>query len=236
VGSRETTDPRPIAPQEARAIARAVALCELTFGLSHALNNAFTAIVGEASYLQGEPKEGSQVDEACSVILEQVERCAQMTRALLVRRPPLRSARAECDLVRVVRDTEGLLRDALSRRIVLRLETPEEPLVLPIDPADAETLLFLLVQRAARAGTGPLRIVVRAEPGDAPDEARLDVFARPESVGPDGGWRAPKDDACEGPAESVIRSLTSALGVRCCEREAPGEVGTCVRLPRVVEA
>ena len=43
-----------LSPEGVRALARMAAVSELAFGLSHALNNALTAIVGEASFLHGE--------------------------------------------------------------------------------------------------------------------------------------------------------------------------------------
>jgi len=232
--SEPAQDPT-FAPERARIVARMVALCELTFGISHGLNNALTAIVGEASFLQGESKDPAEIDVACGVILEQVDRCARMTRGILLRRPVASPARGECDLVRVIRDAEGLLRDALSRRVEIVVETPEEPLLLPLDPFDVETLLLLLVQRAARAGAGAVNLAVRARPGDAPEEAWLEVSVRPARVSPDGGWRSDARSPSADLADALILPLVGLLGARCEESDAPRELAARVRLRRLPE-
>lgn len=232
-------DPAPpelLTPEGVRGVARTLALAELAFGLSHALNNALTAIVGEASFLQGEHKEPDEIDDACDVILEQVDRCARMTRGILLRRASALAGRSECDLVRVVRDAESLLRDALSRRVELSVETPEEPLMLPLDPVDAETLLLLLVQRAARAGAGAVRLAVRARPGDASDEAWLEVAVAPERVAADGSWRSESRGRNAHLGDTFVCALVDLLGARCEETVAPRELVSRVRLRRIVES
>lgn len=218
-----------------RAVARLVALAELAFGLAHALNNALTAIVGETSFLHGDPKEPGEIDAACQVILEQVERCGRMTRGVLMRRPAPGLARGECDLVRMLRDVEPLLRDALSRRIELSVETPEEPLLVPVDPVDLETLLLLLAQRAARAGAGAVHVSLRASVGDVPDEACLELEVIPARVAADGSWREPAPGPEPSPADTLLAALMPLLGARAEEREAPRKLVTRIRLARIAE-
>ena len=206
------------------AEARMAVLAELAFGVAHTLNNALTAIGGEASFLQSESKD-PQVGEGCGLILEQVERCARLTHALLRRRAPPAAALRECELGRVLRDVESLLRDALPRRLELAVETCDEPVLLALPADEAETLVLLLVQLAAfrLRGAGSLSLVVpRPEAGP---HALLELRARgAQALGP-----APDLH------ERLLQDLLAAVGgsVRPVPGEGDGEASTRVRLPRL---
>ena len=148
------------------AEARMAVLSELALGVAHTLNNALTSIGGEASFLQSETKD-PEVEQACGLILEQVERCARLTHALLRRRSPPPAA-CECELGRVLRDVQALLRDSLPRRLELSIEACDEPILLALPADEAETIVLLLVQHAALrlAGAGALRLrLPEAGPG-----------------------------------------------------------------------
>jgi hypothetical protein len=206
------------------AEARMAVLSELAFGVAHTLNNALTAIGGEASFLQSESKD-PQVGEGCGLILEQVERCARLTHALLRRRAPAAAAVRECELGRVLRDVEALLREALPRRLELAVETSDEPVLLALPADEAETLVLLLVQLAAfrLRGAGALSLgMPRAAGGE---HALLELRAR----------AAPA--AQPGPApelqERLLHDLLAAVGGSVRLVRAEGEDCACVRLPRL---
>jgi signal transduction histidine kinase len=164
--------------------ARMAVLSELALGVAHTLNNALTSIGGEASFLQSETKD-PEVEQACALILEQVERCARLTHALLRRRSLPPAAARECELGRVLRDVQALLRDSLPRRLELSVEACEEPILLALPAEEAETIVLLLVQHAALrlGGAGALRLRL-PEPGRGPTAALELVTAAPPQPAP----------------------------------------------------
>ncbi len=130
--------------------AELVALERLIRGTIHALNNAFTAILGEACLVESKTKGDPEREEACQVIRAEIDRCGRLTRALHTRRsaPVAESAEAP-DLARIVRDLSGLLAATLSSRLALRVETPEEFLLVRGRAASIELSVILMVQQAA---------------------------------------------------------------------------------------
>jgi signal transduction histidine kinase len=204
------------------AEARMAVLAELAFGAAHTLNNALTAIGGEASFLKGESKD-PQVGEGCGLILAQVERCARLTHALLRRRAPLAAAPRECELGRVLRDVEALLHDSLPRRLALAVETCDESVLLALSADEAETLVLLLVQRAAfrLGGAGSLSLV--APPPEAGPHARLELRARASEP------LAPAPELHERLLEGVLAAVGGSLVLEPRE----GEASVSVRLPRL---
>jgi signal transduction histidine kinase len=162
----------------ATELARATALHRLALGIAHAMNNAFTSVLGETAFLQENRKDDPELDEACAAIREGVERCARMTRALLARRTPVSLAEHEIDLVRVVREVGAMLGDALSRRFALQLDAPDDLLLACAEPAAVEALLLLLVQHAEALSPGPGHLTVRAFDRDEDETVVLEVVLR----------------------------------------------------------
>jgi signal transduction histidine kinase len=155
-------------------LAELVALERLTFGTVHALHNAFTTILGEASLLESKGKGDSELEEACQVIRAEIDRCARLTRALHMRRSVLAAARAEApDLARIVRDLSGLLAATLSSRLVLRVETPEELLLVRGRASAIELLVILMVHHAATFAPASAELRLRAL--DARERGRCGV-------------------------------------------------------------
>ncbi len=204
--------------------ARMAVLSELALGVAHTLNNALTSIGGEASFLQSETKD-PEVEQACALILEQVERCARLTHALLRRRSVPPPAARECELGRVLRDVQALLRDSLPRRLELSVETCEESILLPLSADEAETIVLLLVQRAALrlGGAGALRLRL-PEPGRGLPAALDLVTAVPAQPAP----------AAE-VHERLLRDLVSACGGSVAFSAADGEDRARVSVPRLRE-
>jgi hypothetical protein len=129
-------------------------------GAAHALNNAFTAVVGEASFLREERKGDVAVVEACDTILRELDRCARLTRALLARRHPPQAGRDEVDLVRLVRDLAPLLRETLGRQKELSLALPDDLLLVRGDAAALELAVLLLVHQGADLAPGSARLAL----------------------------------------------------------------------------
>jgi signal transduction histidine kinase len=206
------------------AEARMAVLSELALGVAHTLNNALTSIGGEASFLQSETKD-PEVEQACALILEQVERCARLTHSLLRRRSPPPAAARECELGRVLRDVQALLRDCLPRRLELSIEACEEPILLAVSADEAETIVLLLLQHAALrlAGAGTLRLRL-SEPGPGlPATLELVTAAVAQPA------------AAAGLHERRLRELLSACGGSAAFVASAGEERVRVSLPRLVE-
>jgi signal transduction histidine kinase len=205
-----------------RAFARAVATSELALGLAHALNNAFTVIAGEASFVQSERKDDPLLDEACALIQEQVARCARMTRTLQLRRDsPVRdsgASSASCDVVRVLRDLAPVLEDALSRRATLVIETPEDELLVAATAGDLQTAWLLLAYEAAARFRGSARITLRA----CADGAGIVLSTQATEMGDNpsrpGAPAAACTDALETLAQRLGASSSSVLHATHSER------------------
>lgn len=164
-------------------------------GAAHALNNAFTAVVGEASFLREERKGDHAVVEACDTILRELDRCARLTRALLARRHPPQAGRDEVDLVRLVRDLGPLLRETLGRQKELSLGLPDDLLLVRGDAAALELAVLLLVHQGADLAPGSARLSLGVARLGASARLELEVeadglaedaarpFVEPESAG-----------------------------------------------------
>jgi signal transduction histidine kinase len=148
-------------------VARLEAQRRLSMGAAHALNNAFTAVVGEASFLREERKDEPGVVEACDAILRELDRCAKLTRALLARRHPPQAGRDEVDLVRLVRDLAPLLAETLGRQKELSVRLPDDLILVPGEAPALELVVLLLVHLGADTapGSARLQLSVGAEAG-----------------------------------------------------------------------
>jgi signal transduction histidine kinase len=143
-------------------LAELVALERLTLGTVHTLHNAFTTVLGEASFLESKGKGDSEFVEACQVIRAEIDRCARLTKALHGRRSvPAPSAEAP-DLARIVRDLSGLLASTVSSRLALRVETPEELLLVRGHAKEIELSVILMVHQAAAFAPASAELRLRA--------------------------------------------------------------------------
>lgn len=221
----------------ATEVARLEVLRRLSMGAAHALNNAFTSVVGEASFLREEQKGDAGVVEACDAILRELERCTKLTRALLARRHPPQSGREEVDLARLVRDLAPLLSETLGRQKELALELPDDLVLVQGEAEALELLALLLVQQGAdlAPGTATLRLAV------VPDgaSARMELEVEGDGIGHDaaGGFGDPS-----GARDPLARNQLAALaelalrhGGRCsAERAGACRVVARVELPALV--
>jgi signal transduction histidine kinase len=211
---------RRIAVQTAAAppaaeLARLVVMQRLALGMAHTMNNAFTAILGEAAVLSGAHKDDPEVEEACQVIRAEVERCARLTRALLARRTAAsKRPGREADLGRIARDLRGLLRDTISRRIELEVAAPEDLVLAAGDTFALECLVLLMVQQAAEAVSSPgtlrLRVVSGGESGRHLVAVELRSAALAEE--PADAWRAPEARAAAALPLQALHAVAAESG------------------------
>jgi len=167
----------------AKETARLAVLQRLSMGTAHAVNNALTAAMGEAGFLYEDHKESPEIAEACQAILSSLDRCARLSQALLAHiHPATDSAESEADLVRVVRDLERWLREAIGSRSSLVVEAPDD-LALVAAPEDELQLLVMgLVSFAADRDGGASDLGLRVEPGDAGEPVGLRLSVSSEQV------------------------------------------------------
>ena len=223
----------------AAEVARLEALRRLSMGAAHALNNAFTAVVGEASFLREERKGDPAVVEACDTILRELDRCAKLTRALLARRHPPQAGRDEVDLVRTVRDLTPLLRETLGRQKELVVQLPDDLLLVRGEAGALELLVVLLVHQGADAAPGSARLHLAAVSAGA--RARLELEVEADGLAEDAG-RAFADPARG--ADPVARNQLGALaelaarhGGSCsARREGACRLFACLELPALGHA
>jgi len=163
-------------------IARLAVLWRLAAGASHSLNNALTAILGEASFLSDDRKDDPQVVEGCDAIIAEVDRCARLTRALLARRHPPQGRSSEVDLVRLVGDLGRLLHETLGRRIELEVALPDDLLLVRGDSEALEFLCLALAHFASDLQPEAARLRLGVARGPGSGEISLSVAVRAAGV------------------------------------------------------
>ena len=159
----------------ATEVARLEVLRRIAMGAAHAMNNAFTTIVGEATFLQGERKQDPVATDACETILAEMDRCAKLTRALLARREPSQGGSPEVCMVRLVRELGALLAETLGRHHELVVHCPDDALAVEGDAGALEVLVLTLVHVAADGAGGPKRLELRVAPASGGGEVCLSL-------------------------------------------------------------
>lgn len=194
-------------------VARLATLWRLTLGAAHTLNNALAAMLGEAGFLLADRKDDPEIVESCEAIRHEVERCARLTRALLARRVLAPRGPRETDLVRLVRDLVPLLRETLSRRFELHVESGEEPARVAAPSCELETLMLVLIHqccdRCPQGGSLGVRVERRA------GEVVFGTAIAPAPIPAGGVWQSPEPRL----DVDAARSLASGYGARLSVEE-----------------
>jgi len=199
-------------------VARLEALRRLATGAAHAMNNAFTAVLGEASFLLEDRKDDPELSEACEVILREMERCTRLTRALLARRGSATGAPTQIELVRLLCDLGPLLGETLGSHKQLVVEVPDSLVHVESSAETLEVLVLSLVHFACdrTAGASQLRLSLDAD--EATRIARLDLEVRGEDPVGDSAATlldpALATDAMTRTQLHAIEWIVSALGGR----------------------
>lgn len=193
----------------AEEIVRLELLRRLSMGVAHTLNNAFTAILGETLCLLEERKEDALVIEACSLIQQEAERCAKLTRSLAMRVQRRNAVTDESDLAALLRNIEPTLRETVSRAIGLYCEPPPPGFCVLGGSEDLEMLVLSTALRLVRASSagGELRIRVEGE-DEGPEidlvfQLRVDATAARERESLDPAW------------EGLVDRATHSIAARC---------------------
>jgi PAS domain S-box-containing protein len=127
------------------------ALGRLTGGVAHDFNNLLTVVIGALDVILRHPENATRRQRLGEAALVAARRGQRLTAQLLAfaRQQPLQPEVRE--LNELIRQSEPLLRRALSDRIALTLRLCAEPIVAQIDPAQFEATLFNLVVNAVDA-------------------------------------------------------------------------------------
>ncbi len=219
--------PARLAPVPWSEIARLLATQRLALGAAHAMNNAFTAILGETGYLRDEHKSDPELLDSCGTIHTEVSRCARMTRALLALGRGAGSREDELDLVRGVRALASLLGETLGRHVTLELEAPDALIRVRGSARLIEPLLVLLVHHALEEAEAR-RVRVSVEP---PHEDRATVAV---TVSRDASPRTQPPGAAvsSGLLAAALGALVDELGAALETGASPeGEPCWWLRLP-----
>ena len=233
--NRRAAPDSPAAFLSVEEIARLAVLWRLAAGAAHSLNNALTAILGEASFLSDDHKDDPQVVEGCDAIIAEVDRCARLTRAVLARRHPAQGRSAEVDLVRLVGDLGRMLHETLGRRIELDVALPDDLLLVAGDAEALELLCLALVHFASdlQQDGARLRVGVGRGPGSA--EISLSVAVHAAGLPEGAARRVLEPGTIASPLERVAleaaRRVAAAHGARITSSEAPGRLEVRVSLP-----
>jgi len=173
-------------------LAELVALERLARGTVHTLHNAFTTVLGEASFLEDKCKGDSELEETCQVIRSEINRCARLTRALVARRSASATPSTEApDLARIVRDTSGLLTATLSSRLALRVETPEQLLLVRGCASAIELMVILMVHQAAACAAASAELRLSAIDGQASGRHGLSIELHSPDLAPETAQASP---------------------------------------------
>jgi signal transduction histidine kinase len=219
--------------------ARLAVLWRLAAGASHSLNNALTAILGEASFLADDHKDDAQVAEGCDAIIAEVDRCARLTRAVLARRHASQGSSRVVDLVRLVGDLGRLLHETLGRRIELEVALPDDLLLVRGDSEALELLCLGLVHFASdlQPGGGRLRLGVARGPGSG--EVSLSVALEAPDLPAGAAQRVLEPVSSAVPLERLVleaaHRVAAAHGARIECRQAAGRVEARVSFPDLRE-
>lgn len=234
--SHPPTPPSAASALDPRRVARLEALRRLAMGGAHALNNAFTTLVGEVTFLQEDRKDDPGVAEACETMLAELARCTRITRALLARRHPSQAGGTDVDLVRLVRELGAILQETLGSQHLLQVKTPDDLVPVVGLAGELETLVLGLVHYAADAVGGPtsLRLEVEGDRGDGRARLSLEVRAPGLPVGVEEVFLAPDraaDPVVAAGLEAVAELVAELGGSRHAARTAPDAWTARISLP-----
>jgi signal transduction histidine kinase len=221
-------------------LARLEVMRRLSMGAAHTLNNAFTSVIGEASFMLEDCKHDDLVVEGCQTILAELERCTKLARALLSRRDPSQAGSGEVDMVRLVRELGDLLAETLGRQHQFVVDFPDDLLLVQGDAGDLELLVLALVHYAADHAGGPthltlsvsrepmrgeIQLCLAVEGGDRSDSV-AEAFLDPS--------RAP-DEITRVALENVARIVRAHGGSRSANATGPDRWTALVLLPALPE-
>ena len=134
----------------------------LAGGIAHDFNNILTGILGNAGLAQGILPPGAPAQEYLEHIQDAALHAANLTNQMLAYSGKGRFVLRHIDLSVLVRDVLGLIRAAVSKKAVMKLDLASEAVVLEGDTAQIQQVIMNLVINASDAlGEGHGEVTVR---------------------------------------------------------------------------
>jgi PAS domain S-box len=163
------------------------ALGRLTGGVAHDFNNLLTVVIGALDVILRNPENATRRQRLGEAALIAARRGQRLTAQLLAfaRRQPLQPETRE--LNELIRQSEPLLRRALTERVAMTLRLCDDRAVARIDPAQFEATLLNLIVNAvdASAEGGEIELETQLCTLSAGEYLRMSVADRGHGMSPD---------------------------------------------------
>ena len=142
-------------------------------GVAHDFNNLLLVIISNATFLEYELPEGSQMREDLDEITSAARRASELSRQLLAfsRRQPM--ALKTLELGKVVVNIHKMLSSLIGENIKLKLITHEEHWQIKADPGQMEQILVNLVVNARDVMPGGGRLLVETASVNLSEESAV---------------------------------------------------------------
>jgi PAS domain S-box-containing protein len=163
---------------------------ELAAGLAHEIKNPLAGIQGGVDILIRRRDKNDPEREALEGMRHEVQRIDSTVRTLLDKaRPRLVSVRASSltEVVgRAVNLARAQLNSAVSHSVSIEFEPPDDPVTVPIDPAQIEDAVLNLIINAIEAidGNGTVTIRIARSERQAEDETAMEATVEVTDNGP----------------------------------------------------
>lgn len=183
--------------QQAAELQRASQLSfvgELAAGLAHEIKNPLAGIQGAVDILIRRRDKNDPEREALVGMRHEVQRIDSTVRALLARARPRQVSVRASSLTDVVRRAVDLARAQLinavrtDRDLRIEFEVPDDPVIIPIDPAQIEDAVLNLILNAIEATDGEGSVKIRIarsqnDPAGNEDEVTVEVSDDGRGIG-----------------------------------------------------
>ena len=182
-----------------RDLHRAVML-RLYRGAVHSLNNAFTAALGEASFLADEYKHDPEVQEACAHVIDQIDRSAMILRD--VGACDEHAATGPCDLRVLLGKIGPLLESTSGSQHAYHVEIPRSLPSLDASFADVQLALLATIHALVPPRAEGTRVRIDVQDPGASGPVTVGISAAPR----EGATPIPPADL------GMVRAFVETLG------------------------
>jgi len=149
---------------------------------AHQLNNAYTVILAEASFIESESKATPELLDACSQIQEQTERCAAVARSLLALGGS--GGPRGCRLASALQRIRPLVDGVKQPTTTFELRCDEAVIVSALTEGEVATIALGLILHgeALAVGAACIRVSAASKPEAEAETSRLRVEIESEGI------------------------------------------------------